>query len=340
MLPIINEVARTPRPCQRADPRREMRRLRRLLRTVRQPGARPRRRPAGSPGGTVLITEVPEFCGAEHILAQRVEGSRDGRSRVPDGGLVQGLCVEVRHGARREPEPRQRRRRPPQHHHQVARRHRQGRHARASRASLGYARGAAGQRAVADAGAGLRPGVDAGTRGAPAPQVVVFTTGRGTTIGNAIAPVVKLASNTAGASADVARHGPLGRRHHRRHRNDRAGRRARVRSRHPRRLRRGASRRPRKPSTASSKSGPSSRSRCDDFSGSGLQAPDSRPGWATSHNPEPSAVACRACTAAVSNLYPGAFGRNPSARTLGLTQPWSRAPGARSLFSYARRRSR
>jgi altronate dehydratase len=27
-------------------------------------------------------------------------------------------------------------------------------------------------------------------------QVVVFTTGRGTTIGNAIAPVVKLASNT------------------------------------------------------------------------------------------------------------------------------------------------
>jgi altronate dehydratase len=28
-------------------------------------------------------------------------------------------------------------------------------------------------------------------------QIVVFTTGRGTTIGNAIAPVVKLASNTA-----------------------------------------------------------------------------------------------------------------------------------------------
>src|SRR4029077_13495485 len=28
-------------------------------------------------------------------------------------------------------------------------------------------------------------------------QVVVFTTGRGTTIGNAIAPVIKLASNTS-----------------------------------------------------------------------------------------------------------------------------------------------
>ena len=49
--------------------------------------------------------------------------------------------------------------------------------------------------ALADAGPGLRPGVHAGARWRRI-QVVVFTTGRGTTIGNAIAPIVKLTSNT------------------------------------------------------------------------------------------------------------------------------------------------
>src|SRR5581483_5730210 len=31
-------------------------------------------------GGTVLITEVPEFCGAEHILAHRAKDVETGRS--------------------------------------------------------------------------------------------------------------------------------------------------------------------------------------------------------------------------------------------------------------------
>ena len=172
-----------------------------------------------------------------HPRAPR-EGSRDRRSRVRDGGLVQGVRVEVRHGARREPEPRQRRRRPAEHHDQVARRHRQGRH-HARRRGLRVRRGAVGQGAVADAGARLRPGVDAGTR-------------RGRRAGRGLHHRPRhddRQRDRAGrearvehrrASAHVARSGSLGRRHHRRHRNHRAGRRARVRARHPRRLRRGA----------------------------------------------------------------------------------------------------
>src|SRR5207249_9514499 len=30
-------------------------------------------------GGTILITEVPEFCGAEHILANRAKDAETGR---------------------------------------------------------------------------------------------------------------------------------------------------------------------------------------------------------------------------------------------------------------------
>jgi hypothetical protein len=41
-----------------------------------------------------------------------------------------------------------------------------------------------------------RPGRESSAGGAFDTTVVVFTTGRGTTIGNAIAPVIKLASNT------------------------------------------------------------------------------------------------------------------------------------------------
>ena len=115
-------------------------------------------------GGTVLITEVPEFCGAEHILAQRAKDRDHGRSGLPDGGLVQGLRLEVRDGAEREPEPGQRRRRPAQHHDQVARRHRQGRDdARRGRHRV-RASCPQGHGALADAGARLRPGIDAGSR--------------------------------------------------------------------------------------------------------------------------------------------------------------------------------
>src|SRR5260370_20699092 len=34
-------------------------------------------------GGTVLITEVPEFCGAEHLLCNRAEDVETGRSVYP-----------------------------------------------------------------------------------------------------------------------------------------------------------------------------------------------------------------------------------------------------------------
>ena len=145
-------------------------------------------------GGTVLITEVPEFCGAEHLLANRAKNVETGRAvyRMVDwykdyaskfgavlnnnpspGNIVGGLLnITIK--------------------------------------SLG---------AIAKAGTtrvegvieyaeswktrGLNlmqgPGYDQeSTPGlvASGATVVVFTTGRGTTIGNAIAPVIKLASNT------------------------------------------------------------------------------------------------------------------------------------------------
>ena len=112
----------------RAVARREVRRVRRLLGAVGQPGAGPCRRPAGAKrrhradhrGAGVLRRRT-------HPGATR-QGPRDRRSGLRDGGLVQGIRVEVRHRAQRESEPRQRRRRAAEHHDQVARRHRQGRH--------------------------------------------------------------------------------------------------------------------------------------------------------------------------------------------------------------------
>jgi altronate hydrolase len=145
-------------------------------------------------GGTVLITEVPEFCGAEHILANRAKDVETGRAvyamvdwykqyaskfgsvlgENPSPGNVKGGLLNI------------------------------------TIKSLG---------AIAKAGTTRVEGVTdysspAGGRGlwlmqgpgydqestpglvAAGATVVVFTTGRGTTIGNAIAPVIKLASNT------------------------------------------------------------------------------------------------------------------------------------------------
>ncbi len=56
-------------------------------------------------------------------------------------------------------------------------------------------------------------------------QVVVFTTGRGTTIGNAIAPVDQAGVEHGRVRADVARSRFVGWRRHRRDRNDRRSRR-------------------------------------------------------------------------------------------------------------------
>ncbi|HKY43121.1 MAG TPA: UxaA family hydrolase [Pyrinomonadaceae bacterium] len=145
-------------------------------------------------GGTVLITEVPEFCGAEHLLANRAKDVETGRAvyRMVDwykdyaskfgavlnnnpspGNIVGGLLnITIK--------------------------------------SLGAIAKAGSTRvegvleyAETSKNRGLNlmqgPGYDQeSTPGlvAAGATVVVFTTGRGTTIGNAIAPVIKLASNT------------------------------------------------------------------------------------------------------------------------------------------------
>ncbi|MFL6214880.1 MAG: UxaA family hydrolase [Blastocatellia bacterium] len=145
-------------------------------------------------GGTVLITEVPEFCGAEHILANRARDAETGRAayRMVDwykdyaakfgavlnenpspgnitGGLlnitIKSLGAIAKAGTTRVEGVIEYAQRP-------------------SRRGLNLMQG---------------PGYDQeSTPGlvAAGATVVVFTTGRGTTIGNAIAPVIKLASNT------------------------------------------------------------------------------------------------------------------------------------------------
>ncbi|MBS1794440.1 MAG: altronate dehydratase [Acidobacteria bacterium] len=146
-------------------------------------------------GGTVLITEVPEFCGAEHILANRAKDYATGRkiyamidwykdyasrfgavlNNNPSAGNIAGGLLNI------------------------------------TIKSLG-AIAKAGTTRVEDCveyaerprvrGLNLMqgPGYDQeSTPGlvAAGATAVIFTTGRGTTIGNAIAPVIKLASNNA-----------------------------------------------------------------------------------------------------------------------------------------------
>ena len=145
-------------------------------------------------GGTVLITEVPEFCGAEHLLANRAKDVETGRAvyrlvdwykeyaskfgavlnNNPSPGNITGGLLNI------------------------------------TIKSLGAIAKAGTTRvegvveyAETPTNRGLNlmqgPGYDQeSTPGlvAAGATVVVFTTGRGTTIGNAIAPVIKLASNT------------------------------------------------------------------------------------------------------------------------------------------------
>lgn len=145
-------------------------------------------------GGTVLITEVPEFCGAEHILANRAKDVTTGRAvyrmvdwykeyaskfgavlnENPSPGNIEGglLNITIKSlGA-------------------------------ISKAGTTRVEGVTEYAATPD-GRGVNlmqgPGYDQeSTPGlvAAGATVIVFTTGRGTTIGNAIAPVIKLASNT------------------------------------------------------------------------------------------------------------------------------------------------
>ena len=145
-------------------------------------------------GGTVLITEVPEFCGAEHLLACRAKDVDTGRAVYRMVDWYKEYASKFGAVLAQNPSPG----------------NTMGGLLNITIKSLG---------AIAKAGTtrvegvleyaeswktrGLNlmqgPGYDQeSTPGlvAAGATVVVFTTGRGTTIGNAIAPVIKLASNT------------------------------------------------------------------------------------------------------------------------------------------------
>ncbi len=145
-------------------------------------------------GGTVLITEVPEFCGAEHIIATRAKDVETGRAVYDAVDWYKEFAA--RRGVKLDDNP--------------SPGNIRGGLLNITIKSLGAIAKAGTTRVegVTDyadppKGRGLwmmqGPGYDQestpGLVGAGA-NIVVFTTGRGTTIGNAIAPVIKLASNT------------------------------------------------------------------------------------------------------------------------------------------------
>ncbi len=145
-------------------------------------------------GGTVLITEVPEFCGAEHLLAGRAKDVETGRAVYRLVDWYKEYASKFGAVLNNNPSP-----------GNVA-----GGLLNITIKSLGAIAKAGTMRvegvieyAETPAHRGLNlmqgPGYDQestpGLVGAGA-TVVVFTTGRGTTIGNAITPVIKLASNT------------------------------------------------------------------------------------------------------------------------------------------------
>ena len=145
-------------------------------------------------GGTVLITEVPEFCGAEHLLASRAKDAETGRAVYRLVDWYKEYASKFGAVLNNNPSP-----------GNIA-----GGLLNITIKSLGAIAKAGTTRvegvveyAETPAQRGLNlmqgPGYDQeSTPGlvAAGATVVVFTTGRGTTIGNAIAPVIKLASNT------------------------------------------------------------------------------------------------------------------------------------------------
>jgi altronate hydrolase len=144
-------------------------------------------------GGTVLITEVPEFCGAEHVLANRAKDAETGRAVYRLVDWYKEYASKFGAVLNQNPSP-----------GNIA-----GGLLNITIKSLGAIAKAGTTRvegvveyAETPRGRGLQlmqgPGYDQeSTPGlvAAGATIVVFTTGRGTTIGNAIAPVVKLASN-------------------------------------------------------------------------------------------------------------------------------------------------
>ncbi len=145
-------------------------------------------------GGTVLITEVPEFCGAEHILANRAKDFETGRAVYEMVDWYKEYASKF--GAVLNQNP--------------STGNKIGGLLNITIKSLGAIAKAGTTRVEGVVGYAetpknrglnlmLGPGYDQeSTPGlvAAGATVIVFTTGRGTTIGNAIAPVVKLASNS------------------------------------------------------------------------------------------------------------------------------------------------
>ena len=145
-------------------------------------------------GGSVLITEVPEFCGAEHILANRAKDAETGHAIYRMVDWYKEYASKFGAVLNQNPSP-----------GNVA-----GGLLNITIKSLGAMSKAGTTRvegvveyAETPKSHGLHlmqgPGYDQeSTPGlvAAGATVIVFTTGRGTTIGNAIAPVIKLASNS------------------------------------------------------------------------------------------------------------------------------------------------
>jgi len=143
--------------------------------------------------GTVLITEVPEFCGAEHVLANRAKDAETGRAVYRMVDWYREYAKKFGTAPAENPSP-----------GNVA-----GGLLNITIKSLGAIAKAGTSRVegVVEYGAvpesrGLHlmqgPGYD--QESTPAlvaggATIVVFTTGRGSTIGNAITPVIKLTSN-------------------------------------------------------------------------------------------------------------------------------------------------
>ena len=146
-------------------------------------------------GGTVLLTEVPEFCGAEHLLANRAKDFATGKAVYELVDWYKDYASKF--GAVLNQNP--------------STGNKVGGLLNITIKSLGAIAKAGTTRVEGvidyaetpkNRGVNLMqgPGYDQeSTPGlvAAGATVVVFTTGRGTTIGNAIAPVLKLASNSS-----------------------------------------------------------------------------------------------------------------------------------------------
>lgn len=144
--------------------------------------------------GTVIITEVPEFCGAEHVFAWRAKDADTGRAVYEMVDWYKKYASVFGTELGHNPSPG----------------NKDGGLLNIAIKSLGAIAKAGSTRVEGVTGYAQRPdgrglhlmqgpGYDQeSTPGlvASGANVVVFTTGRGTTIGNAICPVIKLASNT------------------------------------------------------------------------------------------------------------------------------------------------